>query len=122
MPLSFLVDENLRGPMWYAIEDHNAKGDEPIDAVCVGELDDVPLGTLDPEILLWTERESRIFVSFDKSTLPGHLDYHLRAGHHSPGIFLVRRSAKISAVVEFLGLAAHYSAAFEWQDRIEYIP
>jgi hypothetical protein len=26
MPLRFLLDEHLRGPLWQAIQDHNAAG------------------------------------------------------------------------------------------------
>ncbi len=33
------------------------------------------LALTDPEILLWCEREDRILVSFDKSTLTGRPQY-----------------------------------------------
>ena len=83
---------------------------------------DLPLGSTDPDILLWCEREDRILVSFDKTTLAGHLNNHLQSGHHSPGIFLLRRASRLSQVVAHLALVAHASDAWEWQDRIEFIP
>lgn len=121
MALRYLLDEHLRGPLWVAIERHNARGVNPIDVVRLGDPTDLPLGTLDPDILLWVEREGRILVSLDKATLPLHLSDHLAAGHHSPGIFTLRRGVSIPDVVDFLVLAAHASDASEWQDGIEYI-
>jgi hypothetical protein len=87
----------------------------------VGDPSDLPLGTDDRELLAWAEREARIIVSLDGSTLPTHLAAHLAAGHHSPGIMLVRR-VPFSQVVEFLALAAHASESSEWTDRITFVP
>jgi hypothetical protein len=51
-PLGFVLDEHLRGPLWDAIQAHNAKPRaEPILAFRVGDLPDLPLGMDDPEIL-----------------------------------------------------------------------
>jgi hypothetical protein len=54
--------------------------------------------------------------------MPVHLDRHLKAGHHVPGILMIRPGASVPALVEFLVLVAYASRAEEWQDRIEYIP
>lgn len=37
MPLRYLLDENLRGPWWNAIQRHNSFGTNTIDAVRVGD-------------------------------------------------------------------------------------
>lgn len=122
MPLRFVLDENQRGPPWRAVIRHNQAGIYPLDVMRVGDLLDLPLGSTDPDILLWCEREDRILVSFDKTTLAGHLNNHLQSGHHSPGIFLLRRASRLSQVLAHLALVAHASDAWEWQDRIEFIP
>jgi hypothetical protein len=122
MPLRFLLDENQRGPLWHAVVRHNQAGVYPLDVVRVGDPPDLPLASFDPDILLWGEREQRILVSFDKATLAGHLANHLQAGHHSPGIFMLRRGSRLAEVVGHLALVAHASDAWEWQDRIEFIP
>lgn len=122
MPLRFVLDENQRGPLWRAVVRHNQSGEYLLDIVRVGDTLNLPLGSNDPEILLWCEREDRILISFDKTTLAGHLANHLQAGHHSPGIFLLRRSSRLSQVVAHLALVAHASDAWEWHDRIEFIP
>ena len=122
MPLRFLLDENGRGPIWDAIRSHNAKGIDPIDALRVGDPRDLPLGTTDPEVLLWAEREDRILISYDKNTMPGHLDNHLLRGNHSPGLLLVRDTVPLSQVVAHLAILAHASDPWEWADRMDFIP
>ena len=102
MPLAFVIDEHIRGPLLQAIQTHNAGGGPWIDAVQVGDVATLPLGTKDRDILLWAEREGRIVVSNDRDTLPGFLTQHLQAGHHSPGVFLVDIFASTAALVGFL--------------------
>ena len=94
----------------------------PLDVVCVGQPDDLPLASDDPSILRWAEREGRILVSADHATLPNHLETHLASGHHSPGVFLARPDTKLSALVGHLALVAHVSEDYEWRDRVEFIP
>lgn len=55
MPLRFLLDENLRGPLWNAILRHNVRGIDVLDIVCVGDVSAPPLHALDPDILVWAE-------------------------------------------------------------------
>ena len=122
MSVAFLLDENLLGRLISAIEHHNREGLPPLDVVCVGQSDDLPLSSSDPMILLWAERENRILVSADCNTLPNHLANHLAAGHHSPGVFLVRPGTSLNALVEHLALIAHASDEYEWRDHIEFVP
>jgi hypothetical protein len=122
MPLRFVLDENQRGLLWRAVVRHNQADRYLLDVVRVGDAADLPLGSLDSDILHWSEREKRILVTFDKTTLAGHLGNHLQAGHHSPGVFMLRRTSRLSQVVTHLALAAYASDAWEWQDRIEFIP
>lgn len=122
MPLAFLLDEHLRGTLWRAIQHYNARGSNPLDVIRVGDAENLPLGSLDPEILLWAERDERILVSQDRKTLSQHLADHLLAGHHSPGIFTIRGTTTLSGLISFLQLAAVASEPHEWRDRIEYIP
>jgi hypothetical protein len=121
MPLQFVLDENLRGLVWQAILNHNKRGMYVLDAVRLGDVSDLPLGTRDRDILLWTERENRILISFDKTTLPGHLKEHLRSGHHCPGIFAVPEDARITNVLSFLTIAAYAGTPDDFRDQIVYI-
>jgi hypothetical protein len=122
MSLRFLIDENLLDRLSRAVTRHNAGGINPIDAVQVGDIPDLPRGSNDPEILLWAEREEGILLSFDLSTIPLYLSDHLQAGHRSPGVFLIRKGSSLREVIDFLVLAAFVSEAWEWEDRCQFIP
>jgi len=65
-----------------------------IDAVRVGDPTDLPLGSEDPAILRWAEREQRILIPFDKSSMAKHLSEHFAGGNHCPGIFMVATESK----------------------------
>jgi hypothetical protein len=120
--IRFLLDEHLRGQLWHALHWHNQRGAYPLDVVRVGDPADLPEGATDPEVLLWAEREGRILVSADRRTLLSHFDDHLRTGHHSPGLFLLRPLAPLPQIVEFLVATAYASEATEWADVWRYIP
>jgi hypothetical protein len=122
MPVRFVLDENLRGPPWLAIQQHNASGGVPIDAVRVGDPPDLPLGTDDPDLLLWAEREGRILVTADEQTMIAYLRDHWAAGHHSPGLFLLRRSSRLRDVVDHLEMVTIDGDEVQWRDQIEFIP
>ena len=51
-----------------------------------------------------------------------HLADHLKAGNHSPGIFMIRRRCAIAQVIAFLEEVSYRSEAKDWENRIEYIP
>ena len=122
MPLKFVFDENLRGPLWRAAQRHNAHGVDPLDVVRVGDPPDLPLSTDDRTLLAWAERAGRILVTTDKHTMPRHLSDHLAAGGRSPGVLMLRPERGLHRVLTFLVLVAHAGALEEWQDRIEYVP
>ena len=122
MPLRFVLDEHLRGGgLWQAIQQHNASGGYPLDVVRVGDPPDLPLGTLDPELLFWAEREGRILLSLDFRTMPGHLAHHLQIGRHSPGLALILQHRSLSDVLTSLVLAASCGDPIDFQDRIDYL-
>ncbi len=122
MALAYVLDEHLRGPLWRAIGRHNSISSNPIDVVRVGDVDMPPLGTLDSDLLIWSEANHRIIVTFDKGTMPKHLAEHLLSGNRVPGIFVIHEHQNLKEVVEFLVFAAEASEESEWQDRIVYIP
>jgi hypothetical protein len=122
MPLRFLLDENQRGLLWQAVTRHNGAGAYPLDVLRVGDSPDLSLGSTDPDILVWCEREQRILVTFDKTSMAGHLAAHLQAGRHSPGVFMLRPGSRLAQVLNHLVLVAYASDAWEWADRIEFVP
>jgi hypothetical protein len=122
MPLRYVLDENLRGPLWRAIRSLNSMGTYPLDVMRVGDPEDLPLGTDDPALLIWAEAQQRIVVTHDHDTMPNHLADHLAAGRHSPGVFVIRPNSSLLQLVTFLQDAAYASEAEEWLDIINFIP
>src|SRR5690348_3612500 len=106
MALRYLLDENARGGLWTAIIRHNGLSSEPIDVERVGDPVDLPLGSQDPDILRWVEREGRVLVTFDHKSMPPFLWDHLHAGGHCPGMFLIRPRSRIPELVAWLAMAA----------------
>lgn len=123
MALSYVLDEHLRrGALWQAIQRHNAAGIFLIDVVQVGDPVDLPLGSTDPDILLWAEKEDRVVVSRDYNTMLGHLVAHLQAGHHCAGLFILRRHSTIQQIVDYLVISAYTTDPALLRDRYEFIP
>jgi hypothetical protein len=120
--LTFLLDEHFRGKLLRAIHQHNARGAFVIDAIGVGEPPDLPLGSTDPELLLWTEQSGRLLLTRDVNTMPGHFVLHLQTGHHSPGVLILRRGYSLTAVVAALALVAHAGYPADYFDQIDFIP
>ena len=122
MPLRYLLDENLRGPLWSAMISANARSPRPLEIIRIGDAADLPLGRSDPEILLWAERHGYVLVSADLRTIPRHLDDHLERGGHTPGVFLVGLPCVIPELVEWRFLLADEPDEDQWRDRITYLP
>jgi hypothetical protein len=122
MPLTFLLDEHFRGLLGRAIQSHNRQSGYPIDALRVGDPPDLPLGSLDPDILLWTEREGRILLSHDKKTMVPDFVQHLHAGRHSPGLLIVHKRYTLPALLGTLEAIAHFGDPADYLDQIDYIP
>lgn len=122
MPLAFLLDENLRGPVWYALRRRATDPTTPLDVLRVGDRDDLPLGMTDLDILNWCDRNERILVSMVFVTMPKHVEAHLSNGRHVPGVVLVRAGFSIRTLVDVLALIAHAGRADEYRDQIRYVP
>jgi len=122
MSIRFLLDENLRGPLWQAILRHNLSGAPALDVLRVGDATGIPLGADDPTIIAWAEREHRMLVTEDSRTIPHHLQRHLTAGGYSPGILMVRRNARIREIIETLVLIAYSGDPNDFAEAIIYIP
>lgn len=54
--------------------------------------------------------------------MPGHFHAHLSAGHHSPGVMLIRASATHAELMDYLELVSEYGDPSEYVDTIRFIP
>lgn len=80
------------------------------------------LGTPDPEVPRWIEREGYILVSRNGRTLSQHLQRHLEDGGHVPGILLLGRRSFPGEIVEDLLLMWELARPEEYGDRVQYLP
>ena len=119
--LHFVFDEDIPGPIWQAVIDHNAHSPDVIDVAQVGRRTDLPKGTKDRPLLQWAEQAGRLLVSCDLKTMPGHLADHIAEGRHSPGVLIIR-PCPVGDVVEELALMAHASRPHEWLDVLRIFP
>lgn len=93
-----------------------------VQVVRVGDVDGPPLGTSDPELLIWAEENEFVLVSNDKQTPPGHLQLHLEAGRHSPGILFIRPGTGLAEVIAALDLISGAGDPEEYRDCYHFIP
>src|SRR5262245_44857433 len=94
----------------------------PIEVTRVGDPPALPLGTTDPELLLWAERETRVIVTPHKGAVRGHLVDHLAAGRHSAGVFRRRPGRPWSVLLDALVFNAETMDPPDMQDVIRFGP
>jgi hypothetical protein len=96
--IQFLLDENvdpdfLTG-LWQAWP--------PINVRRIGFRDAPPFGTPDPDILIWCETYQFSLITNNRHTMPTHLQDHLAAGRHVPGIVILNDRMSIGQTVAAL--------------------
>ncbi len=116
--IRYLLDEDTP----HAIRDQLLRRKPEIEILAVGDDVAPALGTPDPELLRWIEREGYILVSRNRRTMPRHLREHLEAGGHVPGIFLLRRRRSLGPIIEDLMLIWEAACPGEYRDQVEYLP
>lgn len=114
----YLVDENTPR----AIGDSLHRRQPELVVLIVGDDLAPPRGTLDPDILLWLEREGYGLITRNRRSMPRHLRDHLTAGHHVPGIFTLRPRASLGQIIDDLLLIWGASQLGEYTDQIVYLP
>jgi hypothetical protein len=81
-----------------------------------------PEGTSNPDILKWIEKAGYILVTANRRTIPAHVRAHHAAGHHIPGVLLLKRCVSLGQVIEQLYLLWTASDSEEYVDRLLYLP
>jgi len=79
-------------------------------------------GVPDPDVLALAAQQGRVVVTSDLRTMPRHFGDFLDAHGHCPGVFLVKQTTPLAAVIEELVMVWAASDTEEWQDRIVEIP
>ena len=116
--IRFLLDENVNPILRSAL----LRSDPNLIVWQVGRLGAPPLGTLDPDILIWCENNGFILVTNNRKSMPVHLKDHLAIGRRSGGIFILNVELSVGETVEELLLIGSASVAEDYQDQIIYLP
>ncbi len=114
----FLIDENMTRKFRRKLEDLHPL----LDIRFMGDEGAPALGTPDPDILIWIERNDYLLVTNNRISMPHHLREHLRHGGHVPGILCFSRPVPIHAIIENLALVWGAADTEEYHDSIEYLP
>ena len=114
----YLLDENLPRRVKNQLIFHEPS----LEVQLVGENQVPSLGTTDPNILKWCEKNDYILVSRNRSTMPMHFKEHIEKGRHVPGILLIRKEILIGKLIEDLLLIWGASEPEEYRDQIVYLP
>lgn len=118
MKVRFLLDENISPRLKVAL----LRFDPTIDVLRVGDPGAPALGTPDPDLLEYLQVSGRMLVTFNRASMPKHIQVHWANGGHLWGVLWIRRGTPISQVARELFLVWQASNADEWIDRLEWIP
>ena len=116
--ISYILDENVNPILRAGLLREKAD----LTVWQVGMIDVPPLGTLDPEILVWCEDNEFIVVTNNRKSMPVHLKEHIEAGRNVPGIFILNADLGLSETITELLLIAAASTEDEYQDQIVHLP
>ena len=114
----FLLDEHVGVPLEKALKRHSPD----IVVWRIGEPGTPPIGTLDPDILIWCERRGFALVTNNRSTMPVHLSERIAAGRYVPPIFILNPKMSIGETAEELYLLWATAEPEEYADRLNYLP
>ena len=114
----FLLDENVDDSIRKGLHRHWPD----IIVWRLGEPAAPPIGTLDPDILLWCEANHFSLVTNNRDSMPSHLRDHLAAEHHVCGIFTLNPNMSVGATIEQLALIWGTSEPDEYADQTNYLP
>lgn len=110
----FLLDEHLRRAIQEQLREMPVR--------LIGDVGVPPLGTPDPDILMWIERNNYILVTNNRTTIPRHLTEHLQAGRHVPGILCFPQRTSIGTYIKELRRVRDTFTPERYQDVIQYLP
>ena len=88
----------------------------------IGEPNAPPRGTKDPDILHWCEKHVFLLITNNRSSMPVHLQDHLDAGRHCPGIFILNPNLSWGAQIDVLELIWKAADISEYTDLILHLP
>ncbi len=118
MKIKYLIDENLSPLYKEGLLRHLPN----LTVITIGDPNAPPKSTLDPEILIWCQKNDFIIVTNNRTSMPVHLAEHLKQYDYCCGIFVLRKKFTIGEIINNLVLIAQTSDAERYRNFISYIP
>ena len=115
--IRFLIDEDTP----HLIRDGLQLCQPEIEVLVIGDEDAPPLSTRDEEILKFIECEGYILITSDLG-MPVHLQTHLQAGRHVPGILTLRPNFSYGQIIDELKLIWSAGVPEDFHDQLRHIP
>lgn len=78
--------------------------------------------TPDPELLAWAAENSRILVTHDHQTMPGHVTDRIAVGGRVAGVVIVPQQLHIRRAIDDLELIVICSNEDEWENVVRRLP
>jgi hypothetical protein len=103
----FQADNDLRRSIRTGVLRHEPSVD--FQSALAASLDGIP----DPEVLRLAMVQSRILISHDENSMPGHFTDFLKGGNRSPGVLIVLQGVPVGRVIESILLVWIASEAAE---------
>ncbi|MCP4148965.1 MAG: hypothetical protein GY757_14555 [bacterium] len=116
--IRFLFDENVNPILRQELLISEPK----IIAWKIGDPGAPPLGTKDPEILCWCEKNAFILLTYNRKSMPQHILAHLQQGKHVPGILELNSNMSMGETIEELVLIWQILEPKNFKDLILYLP
>jgi hypothetical protein len=114
----FLLDEHLPRELRIQLQRREPR----MRVLAIGRPGAPAKGTSDPDLLLWIEQAGCWLVTRNRASMPVHLQAHLAAGHHVPGILIIPDRLSWGGLLDQLHLIWGVSRPGEFQDQISYLP
>ncbi len=118
MTFGYLIDEHL--PKWWR-RAVLLRAPE-LEVLRIGDAGAPSLRTQDPSLLTWCEDHNFYLLTDNRGSMRGHLEDHLAAGRHVPGIFRVEADFSIHSLVEHLQTIVGACSPDEFRDDIKCSP
>jgi hypothetical protein len=116
--IKYLLDENVDRALLDGLHQHHPD----IIAWIIGDPATPPRKTPDPDIFLRCEAHDFVLVTNNRSTMPVHLQDHVAARHHVPGIFILNPGMSLGDTLDELALVCEASLPDEYLDQIRHLP
>ncbi len=116
-PIKYLLDEHVDPRLRKDLK----KLSSNIVVWRIGDVGAPAISSLDPDILIWCEANNFSLVTNNRASMPVHLQDHLAAGRHVPGIFTLNPKLTIRETAGELALIWGASEAEEYFDQLRYL-